>query len=179
MISYYKNRFIINILIFFILLIILVIFIIYPAIGEIHRINNQITEERIKLERKLDMGLNIKNIKADLENIQQSESILDMIFIKKNHELEFITELEQVAETSDVSLNINPDFSNQEEENLYVVPLQFSISGNYHSILNFIQDQESMPYYYNIDLIIISNQQTKDNKPLTSQLIGQTYLNEN
>lgn len=177
MANYYKNKFFINIVAVFIALLAVVFFIIYPAMHEITSIKKEIANEKAKLETKLNMGLNIKNVKKDLEEVQSSIDLLDNIFIAKGAELDFITELEQIADQNNIALSINPDFSEDEAKKYFqAVPLQFYLAGDYHNLLNFISELEAMPYYYNIDLIIASTNSDADDFPLNLQLMGQTYI---
>ena len=88
--NYYKNRFLINIGAILLFFIAVTAFIIIPAIAEISKVNQEITTERHKLERKLALGLNIKKIIKDLDEIGETTKYLDDILIEKNQELAFV-----------------------------------------------------------------------------------------
>ena len=70
--NYYKNKFLIKIGIILLFFIAIIAFIIIPALAEIYRVNQEISAERTKLERKLALGLNIKKIIKDLEEIEET-----------------------------------------------------------------------------------------------------------
>ena len=162
----------------FLVLLALIIFIIYPAIQEIININQEIKQERSALERKIALGLNIKKITRDFEEIKKSIDQLDKIFIVKNHELEFITELENLATARAVTLEINQDFNGQEMgDNTKQAALELKITGNYVNLINFLQALENRPYYYNIDHFnFLAN--AKNHQQLTLQISGKIYLKQ-
>lgn len=173
----YRNKFLINISILLVVMIILVSFVILPALREISNINKEITRQRLELENKLYQGLNIRQAKRDLAEIQESLPELDKTFIKEGQELEFITELENLAANNNVSLNLNPDFAGRDlDNNLKEVLLQISVSGQYHQLLKFLIDLEALPYYYNPNLIIANIKQKNNLPEITFQFNGQGYL---
>ena len=110
MLKYYKNKFIVNIGAVFLFFIAITAFIIYPVLTEISKVNREITDERIKLERKLALGLNIKKIIKDLEEIEGPAKLLDTIFINQGNELDFVRNLESIATKHGVDLEFNSDF---------------------------------------------------------------------
>ena len=155
----------------------IIAFIIYPNVRDIISINNKTRNERMELEKKLAQGLNIGQIKKDLVEIQSSLGGLDDILIKQTQELEFVTKIEAIAAADGVSLNINSDFTGQKiGDRLKQIPLQINVSGNYNNMIKFLADIETLPYYYNINLITASGKQGLGD--LTIQFIGQTFMRE-
>ncbi len=175
--NYFQRKFILNIGVILIAFAGMIIFVIYPAMKEIVDIKKEISAERAKLEQSLARGLNINNIKKDLAEVGNSLNQLDVIFIQKGKELEFINQLEQTAVASNVTLETS-DFSSQEiSANTWEINLPMKAGGDYRSLMNFMQKLENMPSYYNLDLIIVSIQTGKTGG-LTMQLLGKTYLTE-
>ncbi|MBI5765672.1 type 4a pilus biogenesis protein PilO [Candidatus Falkowbacteria bacterium] len=175
-----KKRFFISAGLIIIPFVLIVLFIIYPTIWEIIAINTEIIQEKKELEEKLARGLNMNKINDALQEIEGTIKKLDSIFIKQNQELEFITQLENIAAVHGVALNINSDFNGQKiAERIKQISLQVNVSGDYMNILNFLQEVESLPNYYNLNLIVASTKQPVANGPMFMQLIGQIYLQEN
>lgn len=176
--NYYKNRFYINIGIILIFFYSVTFFIIYPSLKEISKVNQEITAERIKLERKLALGLNIKKIIKDLEDIEEPAKNLDNIFLEKNSELNMISGFESIANKYNVSLNINSDFTGQDiGSNISQVEMQLVATGNYKQILAFISELESQKNYFNLKSISFSKNKKADNSSaVAAQLIGNVYF---
>ncbi len=175
-----KKRFFINAGLIIIPFILIILFIIYPTMREIIYMNEEIIQERKELEEKLARGLNMNKINDALQEIEGTIKKLDSIFIKQNQELEFITQLENIAAENDVALNINSDFSGQKIADLIQqISLRVNVSGDYMNILKFLQEVESLPKYYNLNLIVASTKQPVANGPMFMQLSGQIYLQEN
>jgi len=174
--NYYKNKFFINIgaiLLFFILI---TFFIIYPSLSKINKVNKEITEERIKLEKKLALGLNIKKITQDLEKIEEPAKQLDNIFIKKGQELELVNQLELIASDNNINLELTSDFSGQDIElNISQVEIKMVLTGEYKKILNFMSDLENSENYFNLKSIAIS-QNKKDSGLVIAQLTGNAFF---
>lgn len=159
-------------------LVLIVIFIIYPTVKEIVSMNLEIVQERRELEAKLARGQNVKKTNDTLQEVAQSIEKLDGIFIQQNHELEFVTQLENIAAENNISLNINSDFNGSKiTEKIKQITLQINITGDYDKIIKFLQATESLPNYYNVNLIAASTKSTGGGQ-LSMQLIGQTYLQE-
>jgi len=176
--SYYKNKFYINIGLILIFFVSISIFIIYPALREINKVNQEITSERIKLEKKLALGLNIKKIINDLKLIEDTANDLDHIFLEKNSELNFIGNLESIANKYNLTLNITSDFTSQDiGYNISRVEVQIIASGNYKQILQFIAELENQTYYFNLQSISFSKNKRTDNSTLVAaQLIGNAFF---
>lgn len=176
--NYYKNKFYINLGIIILFFIGITIFIIYPALKEIAKVNQEITNERIKLEKKLAMGLNIKKIINDLEEIEESAKNLDNIFLEKNAELNLIGNLETIATNHNIAININSDFTGKDiGSNILQVEIQLIATGNYKQILSFISELENQKNYFNIKSISFSKNKKADNSNVVAaQLIGNTYF---
>lgn len=176
--NYYKNKFYINIGVILLFFISITVFIIYPALKEISRINKEITGERIKLERKLAMGLNIKKIIKDLEDIEESAKNLEDIFLEKNSELNLISNLELTANKYSVGVNINSDFTSQDMgSGISRVEIQIIVSGNYKQILGFMNELEIQKTYFNLKSVSFSKNKKADGSSIVvAQLIGNVYF---
>lgn len=147
-------------------------FFIVPSIQQILKMNNEISQQRLDLEKKSSLGLSIKQIKADLKDIEQNINQLDSFFIKPGKELDFISAIETLGMQNNIKLNISPQFPGQDiNVRIKMIPLRISANGPYAQIQNFVRNLESMPYYYNIDSITQNG--PKENTSI--QIIGRAY----
>lgn len=175
--NYYKNKFFINIGIILVFFSLIAVFIIYPAVVEISRVNKEITDERIKLEKKLALGLNIKKIIKDLEEIEGPAKQLDTIFIAKGTELDLVNQLELISNKHDVGLELSSDFIGKTLElGISQVEIQLIVTGEYRQIINFIKEVEEMNSYLNIKSINFSKKRGTPSSQIVAQLIGNTYF---
>ena len=135
-------------------------------------INNQIIQQRIELERKSSLGLNIRQTKLDIKEVEGSINQLDSFFIAPGKELDFISSVEALGTKTDIKLNLNPQFPGQDlDGKIKIIPLQISAQGSPNQIQKFMLDLEALPYYYNIDSISVSGSGSSTN----IELNGNTY----
>jgi Tfp pilus assembly protein PilO len=132
----------------------MVAFFIIPSVRQIIKMNEEITRQRVDLEKKSSLGLNIKKIKTDLKEIEDNIGQLDSFFISPGKELDFISSVETLGNRNEIKLDIKPQFPGQDmSTRIKIIPLQISASGQYGQIQKFMLELESLPYYYNIDSI--------------------------
>ncbi len=176
--NYYKNKFYINIGIILLFFVVISIFIIYPALREISLVNQEITAERIKLQNKLAMGLNIRKIIKDLDSIEESAQNLDLIFLEKNSELDLISDFESVANKYNVSINIKSDFIGKDfSSTISQIEVQITATGDYKQILQFMNELENQNTYFNLKNVSLSKNKSADNSTsVAAQLIGNIYI---
>jgi len=175
--NYYKNKFLIKIGIILLFFIAIIAFIIIPALAEIYRVNQEISAERTKLERKLALGLNIKKIIKDLEEIEETIRYLDDVLIDKNQELAFINNLEVLSSQYGLKIEINSDFTGVDlGANIAQVEIQALVSGNYKQILRFLNGIEKQKNYFNFKIITFSKNKRAGSSEVQVQLIGNAYF---
>lgn len=175
--SYYKNKFLINIGVILLFFIAAIVFIILPALAEISKVNEEITIERNKLERKLALGLNIKKIIKDLEAVDETVKYLDDILIEKNQELSFVNILETLSSQYGLKIEISSDFAKVDiGDNIAQVEVQAVVTGNYKQILKFLNEVEKQKNYFNLKIITLSKNKKAESSEIRAQLIGQTYF---
>ncbi|NCN07544.1 hypothetical protein GW933_02510 [Candidatus Falkowbacteria bacterium] len=176
--SYYKNRFYINIGVILLFFTFITAFIIFPALKEISAVNQEITNERIKLERKLALGLNIKKVIKDLDNIEETAKTLDDIFLEKNSELNIINNLESLANQHNTNIDITSDFVKKDiGPNTNAMELKIIATGSYKQILNFISGIENQKNYFNLQNISFTkNKKSDGSSTVVAQLIGNVYF---
>lgn len=158
-------------------LLILIGFIVYPSVLEIIKINAEIRTEKEELQRKLNAGQNIKQLRQDLSETESLVKKLNGAYILKGDELKLITELENLAGARKLTININPGFSNDpKNSNQRTIPLAINTIGEYNDQMGFLKDLETRPYYYNIKQINLSVNNNAQKPGYLMQLTGDIYM---
>ncbi|MFA5047793.1 MAG: type 4a pilus biogenesis protein PilO [Patescibacteria group bacterium] len=171
------NKFILSITGSIILVLLIVALVIYPQAAAIIGINLQINQEKVSLEKKISLGINVKQVKASLEQIESSIGNLNQMFIKPGEEIDFLNLLDRLGSQRQLTLSVIPDFNGKKINSaLRSIPLEISATGPYSDIYGFIHDLEAMPYYYDIDQVQLM---TQNNNRISVKLIGQTYMRDN
>lgn len=157
-----------------ILLFVMGIMIIYPALLKIITIKNEIAAEKVSLERKLDMGLNAKKIKEELQEVENRLSILDSVFIPQGNELTLLSSIETLAAKNSVNITLKPDFKGVNMAGGIVrTPLVISAKGGFGNIMSFLNDLDGTDFFFISDQINLTRGD-KDNLNLT--VAGQVYI---
>lgn len=89
---------------------------IYPAMTKIFEINQQITAEKKELEKRMNLGLNIRNIQADLQTVETEMPKIEKIFLNQGQELELLNLLEGLAEKNKLEFSAKPDFTGKKNQ---------------------------------------------------------------
>lgn len=169
------HRFIISLAIITTILIVIIALIIYPALRDIVTINSTIAQEKKILEEKLALGLNIKTTEKILASIDQTQPLLDSVFIRQGQELEFITQIEKAATQHGIALELKPDFVGKNlTPDISEITLEISATGDYFNLQKFLKTLEALPYYYTTEALIIS--QSKSGQGTTMQFLAKAYL---
>lgn len=170
-----KNKNFIFIALLFVALLLIIALIIYPTIANILSINEQIMNERLVLESKLAAGLNIKKTNEMLERVKKDINQLDTAIIGSGQELAFIQMIENEAAKDNLIIKIQSDFQKQPlTKNINRVPLTLEITGNFISTMKFIESAETMPYYYNIESLILNG--SENEATIKTKLTGWIYF---
>ncbi len=151
--NYMKNKFIISILLIIVSSFVIFIFLIMPNLDAIIEISKDITVQKEDLEAKASMGLNIRQISNDLNEIERNIDNLNHIFIQKGKELEFLNTLDRLSAKNLVISQATPQFSENTNTKVIRTPLDIKASGNSNSLISYLKDLEEMYYYFNIDYL--------------------------
>ena len=139
------------------------IFIIQPTIIDIKTFDDRIQMERVALENKYTSRRNIKNIIADLKYVTDNmDPIMNNIVIQKGKEVNFISDLEAIANKYNIVQKITINSAGvldkdkiAERRNMTIV-----LSGKYTDVLKYVTDLEQSSLYvmiYGIDISSGSN----------------------
>jgi len=155
--GFLKNRFMISTIAFALLLVALVALIIFPSYREIKIINEQVMEERVRLEKLYTQGQLQKLVQQNYESIKHEVRFLDELALKENEELAYITAAERAAEEAGVLLNLTiGDSKRVPNQRFSELEFTFTIRGDFRALVRFIERLESLPYYTNIAEITTS-----------------------
>ena len=152
----------------------LIFFVIWPAFQTILDYKQRITAENQTLENKLAQGLNAKKIKEQLDAAERSSAVLEMIYIQAGQELDLLGDLESLASSTGVTVDLKPDFNLQAvDKSTKRLNLDVAATGKYQNLLRFANALDSAPYYYVINSFTV-NQNNKED--LSMNISGQFYI---
>lgn len=157
-----------------VLLLVMSLLVIYPAWLKIVTIKNEISAEKINLEKKLEMGMNANKIKNELKTVEESISVLDTIFIAQGNELTLLSSIEALAAQNNVTVTLKPDFKGVAMAgNITRTPLIISATGSFKNIMSFLNSLDGTVFYFNADTISLSK---ADKDKLDLNISGQVYI---
>jgi len=149
-----KKKIIFSLITLFIVIFFIVYLIVIPTVLDIKKMGNEIEAQRIDLEKKYIKGQNLKQLAENLKKIEPQLDKLDKIFINHNRELEFITTLEEIAQTNEITQKINLSTDQASESQKFKkMPLQLYAKGNFINLVNYLLSLENLYYYINIKSI--------------------------
>lgn len=157
-------------------LIFLIVFII-PKILQIKKSAQLVLETKNTIntqaqKKQNSSGGNISQQKEDLDKIMN-------IFVIKDKELEFIKNLETIAQKYSYDQKIDfPDVSvADKEKQINELPLSVSLNGSIGNLLPYLLKLESLSYYFNInDIAISTNASNIAGIPTTGQENNNTLI---
>lgn len=135
----------------------IVIFAIIPSIKNIKEMRKEIEGQKIDLEEKYQRGQSLKKLSENLKKIEPQLEKLNLVFISKNRELEFITTLEDIASREKIEQKINLASGQSGGDGAYQkMPLQLFTQGTFKNQMNYLLALETLNYYINIKNLELS-----------------------
>lgn len=153
-------------------------FIIWPSIKSINESDSSIAQQRVKMEKKYIEGQEMKKISSLAKKIAIKTEKINKTFLKNGHEVDFITDVENISTNNDVKININLNDIKSAKENYKIMPITISIQGKSNNVVKFLNTIESSPYYININSIEISSNEDYENnsqKEISLNITAETY----
>ncbi|MBI1961611.1 MAG: type 4a pilus biogenesis protein PilO [Parcubacteria group bacterium] len=142
---------------FALLLIALVVLIIIPAFSEIKVINQQVFEERTRLEALYTRGQVLKTVQENYRAVKNDLAFLNGVMLPEREELGYITALETLADDAGIELGIEAGSQKRTPETRFSeLPFLLTASGDWERILRFLSALESLPYYTNINEMTVA-----------------------
>lgn len=145
-------------------------FVIIKTANDIKTLRDDIITQKINIEKNIAREKNMSELSDEVKKIEPQIDKFSQIFINQNRELEFITQLESIANKNNVkqSLNLAPfDPSSNENKNFYAkIPISIEASGAFEDIINYIAEIEYLKYYININKIDINSSYAKNTQKI-------------
>lgn len=158
------------------LALILLIFFIMPVIG---RIKFQAELIGAQNRRYLNDYSKNKSTESVLDQLQEAEDVIktqSARLITADQAVNFMTQLDGLAEKSGAAITINPDFNGQAlTAGIKKAPIAISISGNLSQTLAFIRALEKQQEIFSFEELTINASDTSSTS-MSSSLKGQIYL---
>lgn len=152
-----RTRIIISFLGFFLVILSIVFFVVVPSIRDIVSIKNNIEEQRQELERKYVKGQSLRSLSEKIETVEGRIDDINNIFVDKNKGLEFITTLENLADSKNINQKINISLDNEDVDNEFEkIPIRLYTQGTFKNQMDYLLGLELMDYYININSIEIN-----------------------
>lgn len=140
---------------------VMVLVFVAPSMRDIMKLRDGITAEREKLEDQLSSGKTLKKALETYDEVKDQQALLDGALLTKGEELEFITSIEQKAESKglDVDLDFNTDLLAVDESGSAAqeIPLSITLTGKYINVLFFLEELEKDTTYLLIKEINIAS----------------------
>lgn len=129
-----------------------VVFIGLPAVRELQKQKQTLTQMRETLERKHEEGQSLPEILQLYERYRPYRTELAGAVMPTGRRVEFITLIEQTAETSGVELTLSADaYRPLKDTSLSVLPLQLTVTGSFQQTVQFLAQLERLPQYLTVD----------------------------
>jgi len=174
-----KKKIILTSLVILIISTVIVVFIIWPTIKDIRKINQDIYNERVALEKKYLRGQLLRKTLKDFEEIKPNINKITAVFVPENKELEFITSLEKIASKNGVEQEIELQAKNiKTEKGIKILPLKLLIKGNFIQVLKYLKELENLNYYFNISVLSINTQNQTINLTATGEAYSQPLMED-
>lgn len=135
----------------------LIFFGLAPAANNINRDKHALAKEREQMNQLLLQGQGVNQNKNNLAIVEGQLAALESAYLKIGGELDFITDLEKIADKNGIEQKI--DFNNNEAKEANgarAIPIGLQISGNLKAIMSYINDLEKLDYYINIETVWLS-----------------------
>ena len=149
-----------------IVLVLLLVFVIglslllLPTVDNIKEMKEDIQARRREVERKYEQRKEFGDISDKLKEIKSQLGLLNKPFVLDSKKLEFITELEKLAQENNVEQNIELKMDNAQKKGFYKsVPLNIRTSGEFKDQMKYLIGLESLEEYVNIHHLTLNSQQ--------------------
>lgn len=155
--------------------------ILLPVIRDIHIMNSTITDQRTELEKLYEKGQFFRIVRCQLSTVEKDLPAIQSLFINPDDQLEFITNLESLANQYNLRLQLSLGAVENTLETAApdtLVPIQTSLSltGEYNNIQSFITNLENAQFLISIsDISIRELPQDSTITPFQAQLHTTSY----
>lgn len=181
----FKKKLLMQILLFFIVNLLIIYLVIIPTKDKILELKNLVLILRLENIERSESQKKSTAINDKLEKAEVMLGEFNKIFISQNREIEFITKLEQVANSHSINQKITLSNSAPIKEIGYTkTTLEINSQGSYDDVYKYLCELENLSYYYSVNFFELSNlsgsvQKNSDGSEtepvINIKLIGYTY----
>lgn len=119
---------------------------------EIKRLNAEIDTQRFELEALYQKGQSLKQTLKAYAEVKPTIGSLNRVFLERGQELTFITALENIADTTQVTqqIKLSAAATGQTQKEL---PIQLDLSADVARVIRYLGGLEALDYYVNINTV--------------------------
>lgn len=156
-----QQKFLILIGAFVVLGVVITLFVVLPAIKEINYLNQQVTHYKTDLERKYQERFNVRQTIDDLKNAKDLLPAIELSFIPKDGEINFVESLEKIADKYNLSQQMGFKVDSR-KKNKFLTPLDITLTleGNLYNVLKYLEELEEQDIYINFKEILMNQGRT-------------------
>lgn len=134
----------------------LVYFAIFPIVNKIKNVRLEIINQKIELVNNRNKELDISHLNGKIQELEPKLESFNAMFVKQNRELEFITTLEAIAKSNNITqtISINPN-KVSESDSINKNPISLEANGSFANLVNYLKDLEKSEYHINIRAITL------------------------
>ncbi len=155
---------------------------ILPLINKINSLSKKVISEKANIVNKLSKEKNIISLTKELEEVEPILVKFDKIFINDTNQLEFITEVENIATRNKIKqkINLTPP-ENLSNSKFTIAPIVFNAQGELKDVFQYIKEIESSEFQINIEKVefnsssVTSTESGLESVKVTLKLIANTY----
>ena len=148
----FRNKLIITLVIFAVLVGAASYFLIKPLIGQINKLDQDITASREELAVLTTEQVDLQEVQQNREDVLSKKNEIVPLITTRENIRGFVESLELIAQETNLEQKIGlPDL--QDTDELTNVPLGLTINGSYQDLLNYLLKLELLDQHININAI--------------------------
>lgn len=137
-------------------IIVLALIVIKPIFSEVNFLSEKIKSEQEKLESLYQEGKTLAQAKKEIQEIIDKKQMLEGIFLKEGQELEFITDLERIAQQFNISQDVRLGSKESFKDQYKTMPITLSLQGNFNDLLEYFYQLEKFNFYFNAKSLTVN-----------------------
>lgn len=128
-------------------------FVLAPQALDMYTTYADTNEQARRIEALYDQGQVYEKVKNDLKTADENIARMGTVFLPLGSELEYIGTLEEKAAARNVTLRttLGSEASKNTQSGITTIGFTIEASGEWNSILAWLRDVESFPYYTNAE----------------------------
>lgn len=152
-------------------------FLLDPVMDAIKKKKETISNLKIEMVNNREKALNMDILTNKLQKIEPQLEKLDSAVVMDSSGLDFIVAVENIAKKNDIEqhLDLKPQIADTSNANYQKTPLSIMAEGKLDDIYDYLDDLESMNYYFNIEEFSIEANDMENTKKANLKLDGWSY----